>query len=278
MAQRRDLIPIAVRFAVRDAVGGWGIYTVAEIGELFQAEGFAPVARDQFVPSSGGQRRQEAERYQAAIDFSDPSEVDRYLRVVARILEDHDTVDGRVTSDKLLKALGRAGIKLNARGRLVLPTRASVSAALASTSSEGVRLQLERLQRLDATPEELVGASKELVEAAAKHVLTELGETIGPAEDLTALSKRALARLSLDPKGIAPTIRGAEIMTRLLAGFAQVAGGLAELRNLGYGTGHGQSGRITGIKARHAELAARAAIAYATFLLETLEDPDAPWH
>jgi Abortive infection C-terminus len=109
-------------------------------------------------------------------------------------------------------------------------------------------------------------------------VLSELSEIVGPAEDLTVLSKRALARLNIDPKGIAPTVKGAEIMTRLLAGFAQVAGGLAELRNLGYGTGHGQSGRISGIKPRHAELAARSAIAYATFLLETLEDPDVPWH
>jgi hypothetical protein len=164
-----DLIPLAVRFAVRDAVGGWGIYTVAEIGELFQAEGFQPVPPDQFVPTSGGQRRQEAERYQAAIDFTNPAQVQRYLRVVEHILDDHDTDEGRVTRDALRKALGRTGIKLTTNGRLVLPPPAfAASAALASTSSEGVRLQLDRLQRLDAAPEELVGAAKELVEGGGQ--------------------------------------------------------------------------------------------------------------
>jgi hypothetical protein len=29
---------------------------------------------------------------------------------------------------------------------------------------------------------------------------------------------------------------------------------------------------------RHADLAARSAIAYATFVLDTVNDPGAPWH
>jgi hypothetical protein len=64
---------------------------------------------------------------------------------------------------------------------------------------------------------------------------------------------------------------------RILGGQAQTAPGLAELRNLGYGTGHGQGRRIKGLKRRHAELAARSAITFAAFVLDTLHDEDAPW-
>jgi hypothetical protein len=140
-----------------------------------------------------------------------------------------------------------------------------------------IRLHVERLERLDQEPEELIGAAKELIEATAKFVLMELGETFGDHEDVAALSKKALVRLKLHPETIAPTARGAEVMTRLLGGLAQVAGGLAELRNMGYGTGHGRGRRVSGIKPRHAEFAARSAVAYATFVLDTFEDEDAPW-
>lgn len=63
---------------------------------------------------------------------------------------------------------------------------------------------------------------------------------------------------------------------RILGGQAQTAPGLAELRNLGYGTGHGRGQRIKGLKRRHAELAARSAITFAAFVLNTLHDEDAP--
>ena len=46
---------------------------------------------------------------------------------------------------------------------------------------------------------------------------------------------------------------------------------------MGYGTGHGREERVKGLQHRHAEFVARAAVAYSTFLLDTLEDPAAPW-
>ena len=61
---RRDLVPLEVRFAVRDAVGGWGLYTVAQIGELFQVQGFEPAT--EFETNTSGARRSEAGRYDAA--------------------------------------------------------------------------------------------------------------------------------------------------------------------------------------------------------------------
>lgn len=277
MPGRRDLVPLAVRFAVRDSVGGWGNYTVAEIGELFLVEGFRPAA--EFESTSSGARRTEADRFQAAIDFSSPEQVGRYLRMVERILDDHDNDDGRSRHERLTAVLRRAGIERDAKGRLRLPAPAlGVSDRLTSMSSESdIRVHVHRLERLDAAPEELIGAAKELVEATAKFVLMQLGETVSESEDLPALSKRALVRLKLHPETIAPTTRGAEVITKLLGGLAQVAGGLGELRNMGYGTGHGRGRRVSGIKRRHGEFAARAAVAYATFVLDTLEDEDAPW-
>jgi Abortive infection C-terminus len=65
-------------------------------------------------------------------------------------------------------------------------------------------------------------------------------------------------------------------MKHILGGLGQIAAGMAELRNL-YGTGHGRGQRIKGLKTRHAEFAARAAIAYTAFVLDTVNDPTAPW-
>jgi hypothetical protein len=271
-----DLVPRAVRVAVVDAVGGWGIYKVREIADLFLNEGFG--RQEDYLGAGGGQRRQEAEAFQATIDFTDPGQVGRYLRVVQTILDDHNKEDGQETQLRLLKVLARAEIVPDAQGRLSIPGRPSLHVAVDDLPSQsGIRLQVARLARLEQEPEEMIGAAKELVEATIKHVLHETGEEIPDNADVPALSKRALAKLRLHPEAIAPTTKGAEVMVRILGGLAQTAAGLAELRNLGYGTGHGQDGRIVGLRRRHAEFAARSAIAYVTFVLDTLNDPEAPW-
>lgn len=273
-SQRPGWIPLALRNTVRETVGGWGLYKVAEIVDLFRAEGFDPNA--DFI-DTGSQRRDACERYQTAIDFTDTQQVERYLRVVERILDDHDKPDEIEKRGRLLRELDRADISIDGRGRLHLPARRGRVEAYDLATESGIRFGLARLDRLDQEPEELIGAAKELVEATAKHVLTELGEPIPPNADVAALSKKALALLNIHPQAIAPEQKGAAAMVRMLGALGQVAGGLAELRNLGYGTGHGQSERIRGIKTRHAEFAARAASTYVAFVLDTLHDPDAPW-
>jgi hypothetical protein len=275
-----DLVPRSVQQAVIDVVGGWGLYKVAEIADLYRNEDFEP-AQD-FVATSGGQRRAEAEMYQAAIDFTDPDQVERYLRVVEKILDDHEAAgdeDSKRRHELLSRALKRADVEPDGRGHLRLPAHRSlgVPSLGAIPDESGIRLQLARLARLEQEPEELIGAAKELVEATAKHVLMELGEPVPAKADLPALSKLALAKLKLHPKAIAPTVAGAEIMMRILGSLGQTAGGLAELRNLGYGTGHGSERRVAGLTRRHAEFGARAAITYVSFVLDTLHDPAAPW-
>lgn len=53
--------------------------------------------------------------------------------------------------------------------------------------------------------------------------------------------------------------------------------GVAELRNRGYGTGHGLGATRAGLGARHAHLAINAARLWCQFMLDTLADPRAPW-
>jgi hypothetical protein len=274
--RRRELIPYQVRVAVRDTCGGWGLYTVSEIGELFIGHGFQPTTGE--FPSAGGQRRTEVESFHAAIDWTDPEQVEHYLRLIEEILDDHDNDDGRDRRDRLVRVLVRAGFEIDERGRVRLPPpppSATLDQSVLPNESD-IRLHLDRLGRLDQEPEEMIGAAKELIEATAKYVLLTLDVPIDPNADIGELSKAALAELHLRPESLAPTSKGVDSMKRILGGLGQIAAGMAELRNQ-YGTGHGRGTRVGGLQARHAEFAARAAVAYAAFVLDTLADPAAPW-
>jgi hypothetical protein len=69
--------------------------------------------------------------------------------------------------------------------------------------------------------------------------------------------------------------KGAEIIRRTLSNLASVVQGLAEIRGL-YGTGHGRSGKVRGVGARHARLAVGAAATLATYLLDTHQETPLP--
>jgi hypothetical protein len=279
-SQPGELIPAAVRAAVSDGLSG---YTLGEIRQWHATEHF-------FEPSEldlgqGQMRRTLVAAIDSKIDFSDPTEAQRYLRVVERFLEqlgdtakrtEHPWADQMRT--KILRELARADIVPDARERLLLPSRVAASRTLASAPGEtGIRLAITGLERSGIEPEERIGLAKELVEAAIKFALDQLGETYSRSAGLGDLAKQLHGRLRIDPAGVAPTARGAATIVRVLGGLANIPAGLAELRNEGYGTGHGRAMRIAGIKERHADLAARSAIAYATFVLDTVNDPGAPW-
>jgi hypothetical protein len=90
-----------------------------------------------------------------------------------------------------------------------------------------------------------------------------------------ALVKAAQKALRLHPATLAPTGRGSETVRRILSNLSQVAVGVAELRNE-YGPDHGCT-QVTVLSPRHAHLAVGCASTYARMLLETLDDPGAPW-
>lgn len=68
-----------------------------------------------------------------------------------------------------------------------------------------------------------------------------------------------------------------DAVKRILGAVSSVAIGVAELRNRGYGTGHGPAGPRIGLRPRHAYLAINAAVTWCPLMLETLDDPQAPW-
>ena len=275
-----DLIPRAVRSEVVDGAAG---YTLAEIRRLFEPEGFS--LPPDFEPTQGSMRMSMAQAFDESIELRSAEDVAAYFRVIERLIdtltETAARVDHRWAPDRLKRIrreLSRAGVTSEPDGRLVLARRLVTSDVLINAPSEsGIRLAMTTLERSEAEPEEKVGAAKELVEATVKHALSVLSEAHEPAADLPELAGVLHKRLRLAPRSIAPTTRGAETMVRILGGLTQIPHGLAELRYEGYGTGHGRPTRISGIRPRHADLAVRAAIAYASFILETIEDPDAPW-
>src|SRR3990170_2354573 len=91
MSQRNELIPQAVRIAVRNAVGGWGPYSVREIIDLFNSHEFTE--RDDTIPDAGGQRRTAAEEFHARIDWISADQAQRYLDLAADVLDLYPEAD-----------------------------------------------------------------------------------------------------------------------------------------------------------------------------------------
>jgi AbiJ N-terminal domain 5/Abortive infection C-terminus len=139
-----------------------------------------------------------------------------------------------------------------------------------------IEAQLQRIRRaLEDDFEQAIGSAKDLVEATAKTVLSELGVEYNERSDLPELARAVQRELGLHPEVLAPTSPGAEIVRKILGALATISSGIAGLRNE-YGTGHGRGTQLR-LQRRHAELAVDAAILYCRTLLATLADPDAPW-
>jgi abortive infection Abi-like protein len=141
-----------------------------------------------------------------------------------------------------------------------------------------IREQLGRLQRTaESDPALAIGTAKELIESTAKTVLLERGLNVNDKDDLPALVKQAQEALGLHPATAGPGPDGTDAVKRILGGLTSVAAGLGELRNRGYGTGHGQKGERVGLRPRHARLAVNAAMTWCNIILDTLADSEAPW-
>jgi hypothetical protein len=140
-----------------------------------------------------------------------------------------------------------------------------------------IREHLARLQRsAHNDPPLAIGTAKELVESTAKTVLLEAGESVDDKEDLPALVARAQRALGLHPSSAQPGPDGTDAVKRILGGLMSVTAGLSELRNRGYGTGHGPKGKRVGLNPRHAHLAVNAAMTWCSIMLDTLADQTAP--
>ena len=134
----QELIPLGVRIALRNAVGGWGPFTVREIDDLFNSHGF--VERDDQLEDAGGARRTRAAAYQAKIDFGSSEQARRFLDLVDEVLEHYpeDAPEPDPVGGKLRRELRRAEIGRNASGRLELAGGAAEAAESLEAATVGV--------------------------------------------------------------------------------------------------------------------------------------------
>jgi hypothetical protein len=133
-----DLIPLGLRIAVRNAVGGWGPYSVREIHDLFNSYGFTSYDPD--IPDAGGDRRTTAEGYHARIDWKSRDAARQYVDVVAEVLEHYPEPDDdpKSVGSRLRRELRRAGITRSSDGRLQLPHAATEASDALAAATEGI--------------------------------------------------------------------------------------------------------------------------------------------
>lgn len=141
-----------------------------------------------------------------------------------------------------------------------------------------IREHLRRIRKaMNDDPAQVVGSAKELIESTAKVVLLERGLPVDDRADVPVLVREAQQSLGLHPSSATIGPDGTDAIKKVLGGVSAIAIGIAELRNRGYGTGHGPSGTRLGLSERHAHLAVNAATTWCQLMLDTLADPDAPW-
>ena len=265
-----DMLHKRVRNAFEDVCAAHG--TIARIERAFEEEGFDPICE------ADGSRRGSFGRYADGIDWADPSQVARALQVFETMLAWVSESYHADTRTSLVKLLGRDGYTVSNEGS-IRPQGLLRAVELPLEDLREPRAILEHFDRMaeaaDRDPSLAISAAKALIEATLKTVLVELGEPLDDKAKMPALVRQANRVLGLDAGAVAPTAKGVEIVQRILNNLAQVATGLAELRNL-YGTDHGRAAPVVGLGPRHAHLAVGAASTYCRMLLATLRDRREP--
>ncbi|MFY1696002.1 abortive infection family protein [Solwaraspora sp. WMMA2101] len=245
-----------------------------EIANMWQDEGFIPSGDPN---DEQGVRRGLWREYEDNVDWTDPVQVERVLRV-------YETLLTALTDEALDAArtfLERYGFKLGNDSRLKLPTPLPLSLPRSLVGLRDPAAILDSFERIDRAlpqdPAQAIGSAKELIEATAKTVLVEIGITFDEKTiKFPALVDLAQRELRLHPQQAAGP-DGSSSVKRVLGGLMTVALGVNELRNEGWGTGHGRADARQGLHARHAHLAVGAARTWCQLLLDTLTDPNAPW-
>lgn len=266
-----ELLTSGSRGRFRDLMTGSTYNTIAT---AFQDEGFAPDPDCDYEDSSV--RRTVTQRYMSAVDWTDPQHVERALRAFERLLEDFaDDVRW-----PLRKALRRDGYDLAADGRIsrTAPEPLRLSSLAGLRDPDAIIDNLDRIQRAaDTDPALVIGSAKELIESTAKTVLSQLDRPVNDKDDVPQLVAQAQQALQLHPSTATVGPDGSDAVKKILGAVVAVTNGVAELRNRGYGTGHGAGAERQGLHPRHARLAINAARTWCELILDTLADTKAPW-
>lgn len=186
------------------------------------------------------------------------------LRVHGCFSADHDAYN-RDAIRIAQAAFARSGWTLRNDGTLVPAGPIDVSTGDRRALDE----QLERLRRATDDPGQLLGSSKDLLEAVAKFVLEELDMPIPNNASFDHLWHLARDRLGILPQQIDSTLPGATSIRSILQASWDIARQVNILRGL-QGTGHGRT-LPTGVSAEMALMVVREACSVAQFTLESLD-------
>ncbi len=265
-----DFISKSTRTEFREVLVKW--YTLRTINIAFGNEEFVPDFS--FFPDVDGERRTLVEQYYQTIDFGDPQQVNRLLRVYEDIILEIEPRDPEAAA-KLRRKLERDGYKFK-NGQLVLTKPHArfqdLTIIAESLDAPAILAQIERIEAaLETDPALAIGTAKELVESCCKTILANRNVPPNNTDDLPNLIKKTMKELKLLPKDIHDQAKGVKTIRKMLNNLGTIVTGLAEIRNL-YGTGHGKHGKHRGLSSRHAKLAAGAASTLAVFLFETHKD------
>ena len=274
---RRELISKRTREAVRDCMSGT---TLREIDQMWGDELFPEPVDPEPV---GGQRVTHFQGYLNQVDWTDPGQVQRALRVFEEALRWYFNPSPEYSGDftaliaRLRKLFLRDGYVLDDNGHITANSPLVISEGMLSNLTEAAVIH-EHLARIAAAierddPRQAIGSSKELIESTAKLVLSELSIPYPDSQELPTLVKRAQEALAIHPTSRSPGPDGTDTVRKILGATTTIATGVAELRNRGYGTGHGQGTVRARLSPRHARLAVNAAKLWCEFMLDTLADP-----
>ncbi|SHH31532.1 Abortive infection C-terminus [Jatrophihabitans endophyticus] len=258
-----------------------------EIDEMWQDELFAPPLPDDTYPEPvGGQRVTHFQAYLNQVDWTDSGHVSRALRVFEVALHylfvpRSDWTPPAELMTRLRRLFARDGYTLNDDGRITGGPPQVIEQDLLANLQDAAVIQ-EHLARITSAlerddPAQVIGSAKELIESTAKLVLRERDVEYTDAEDVPALVSKAHTALGLHPAAHSAGPDGSDAVKKVLGASLTVTTGVAELRNRGFGTGHGPGEVRTGLSSRHSRLAVNAARLWCEFMLDTLSDPAAPW-
>lgn len=271
-----ELISRRTRTAFRELGAG---LILREIEDIWQDEHFAPHTETQAL---SGERRSRYQAYLDAVDWTDVGHVARAVRVFERTAERTErSLVVHVDALHAIKRDGYEGLDQGLDVHFTAPSTAGLreGALAALTDAGAIREGLDRITRAidDGDPAQAIGSAKELVESTAKLVLREQRLPVNDRDDLPQLIYQAQLALMVYPSNAPDGPDGSDAVKKILGGAITITTGLAELRNRGFGTGHGPVGPRVGLGSRHAHLAVSAARLWCEFVLDTLADPRVPW-